>query len=108
MEKRKLEINEENVRLDKFIMNSIPDLSRTLIQEYIKEGHVLVNGKIEKASYKIKMNDDIEITIPDNKDMDVLPEDIPLDIVYEDQDVIVVNKPSGMIVHPSAGIYSGP
>ena len=58
MEKRKLEINEENVRLDKFIMNSIPDLSRTLIQEYFKEGHVLVNGKIEKASYKIKMNDD--------------------------------------------------
>ena len=67
MEKRKLEINEENVRLDKFIMNSISDLSRTLIQEYIKEGHVLVNGKIEKASYKIKMNDAIEITIPDNK-----------------------------------------
>ena len=99
MEKRKLEINEENVRLDKFIMNSISDLSRTLIQEYIKEGHVLVNGKIEKASYKIKMNDAIEITIPDNKEMDVLPEDIPLDIVYEDQDVIVVNKPSGMIVH---------
>ena len=107
MDKRKLEINEENVRLDKFIMNSISDLSRTLIQEYIKEGHVLVNGKIEKASYKIKMNDAIEITIPDNKEMDVLPEDIPLDIVYEDQDVIVVNKPSGMIVHPSAGIYSG-
>ena len=107
MEKRKLEINEENVRLDKFIMNSISDLSRTLIQEYIKEGHVLVNGKIEKASYKIKMNDAIEITIPDNKEMDVLPEDIPLDIIYEDQDVIVVNKPSGMIVHPSAGIYSG-
>ena len=81
MEKRKLEINEENVRLDKFIMNSISDLSRTLIQEYIKEGHVLVNGKIEKASYKIKMNDAIEITIPDNREMDVLPEDIPLDIV---------------------------
>ena len=55
MEKRKLEINEENVRLDKFIMNSISDLSRTLIQEYIKEGHVLVNGKIEKASYKLKL-----------------------------------------------------
>ena len=53
------------------------------------------------------MNDAIEITIPDNREMDVLPEDIPLDIVYEDQDVIVVNKPSGMIVHPSAGIYSG-
>ena len=107
MEKRKLEINEENVRLDKFVLQEMPNLSRTLIQEYIKEGYILVNGKNEKASYKIKMNDDIEITIPDNKDMDVLPEDIPLDIVYEDQDVIVINKPSGMIVHPSAGIYSG-
>lgn len=61
--KRKLEINEENVRLDKFVMQEMPDLSRTLIQEYIKEGHILVNGKNEKASYKIKMNDDIEVTI---------------------------------------------
>ena len=69
MEKRKLEINEENVRLDKFIMNSISDLSRTLIQEYIKEGHVLVNGKIEKASYKIKVSDAMEIRIPDKKKM---------------------------------------
>lgn len=63
--------------------------------------------KLKKQVIKIKMNDAIEITIPDNREMDVLPEDIPLDIVYEDQDVIVVNKPSGMIVHPSAGIYSG-
>lgn len=107
MEKRRLEINEENIRLDKFIMNEIPELSRTIIQEYIKDGNVLVNGKIEKASYKVKFNDDVEVTIPDNKDMDILPEDIPLDIAYEDSDVIVVDKPSGMIVHPSAGIYSG-
>lgn len=107
MEKRRLEISEENIRLDKFIMNEIPELSRTIIQEYIKDGNVLVNGKVEKASYKVKFNDDVEITIPDNKDMDILPEDIPLDIAYEDSDVIVVDKPSGMIVHPSAGIYSG-
>lgn len=107
MEKRRLEINEENIRLDKFIMNEIPELSRTIIQEYIKDGNVLVNGKVEKASYKVKFNDDVEVTIPDNKDMDILPEDIPLDIAYEDSDVIVVDKPSGMIVHPSAGIYSG-
>ena len=107
MEKRKLEINEENVRLDKFVMQEMPDLSRTLIQEYIKEGHILVNGKNEKASYKIKMNDDIEVTIPDNKDMDVLPEDIPLDIVYEDDNLMVINKPSGMVVHPAAGHFSG-
>lgn len=107
METKKLEISNENIRLDKFISLSMPDLSRTLIQQYIKEGLVKVNGQREKASYKIKLSDQIEITIPDNQEMDVLPEDIPLDIYYEDQDVIVVNKPSGMIVHPSSGIYQG-
>ena len=107
MEIKKLEIVNENIRLDKFISLSMPDLSRTLIQQYIKEGLVKVNGHSEKASYKIKLSDQIEITIPDNQEMDVLPEDIPLDIYYEDQDVIVVNKPSGMIVHPSSGIYQG-
>lgn len=107
METVKLVVNDENMRLDKFISLSMPDLSRTLIQQYIKEGYVLVNGQVEKASYKIKLEDDIEISLPDNKEMDVLPENIPLDIVYEDSDVIVVNKPTGMIVHPSSGIYSG-
>lgn len=107
METIKLIVQSENIRLDKFVSLSMPELSRTLIQQYIKEGIVLVNGKIEKASYKIKLNDDIEISLPENKEMDVLPENIPLDIVYEDRDVIVVNKPSGMIVHPSSGIYSG-
>ena len=107
METIKLIVQSENIRLDKFVSLSMPELSRTLIQQYIKEGIVLVNGKIEKASYKIKLNDDIEISLPENKEMDVLTENIPLDIVYEDRDVIVVNKPSGMIVHPSSGIYSG-
>ena len=107
MEIKKLIINDENIRLDKFISISLPDISRTLIQQYIKDGNVLVNGKREKASYKIKSHDDIEIHIPDNKEMDVLPENIPLDIIYEDKDVIVVDKPTGMIVHPSSGIYSG-
>ncbi|MGN1182365.1 MAG: RluA family pseudouridine synthase [Faecalibacillus sp.] len=107
MEIKKLEVNSEQIRLDKFISIAMPDLSRTLIQQYIKDGLVTVNGKAEKASYKIKNSDQIEISLPDNKEMDVLAEDIPLDIYYEDQDVIVVNKPSGMIVHPSSGIYSG-
>ncbi len=107
METVRLEVNEENIRLDKFITQALPELSRTLIQQYVKEGHVLVNGKSEKVSYKICLGDVIEINLPDNKEMDVLPEDIPLNVVYEDHDVIVVNKPSGMIVHPSSGIYSG-
>lgn len=107
MEIKKLNVDQENIRLDKFVSFAMADLSRTLIQQYIKEGNILVNGKAEKASYKIKMTDEIEVSLPDNQEMDVLPEDIPLDIFYEDQDVIVVNKPTGMIVHPSSGIYSG-
>lgn len=107
METKRLKVNEDNIRLDKFISLSMPELSRTLIQQYIKDGRILVNGKSEKASFKVKNDDDIEISLPDQQEMDVLPEDIPLDIVYEDSDVIVVNKPSGMIVHPSSGIYSG-
>lgn len=107
MEKMKLEVNKDQIRLDKMIASEMPDLSRTLIQNYIKDGHVLVNGRQEKASYKVCFNDCVEITIPDNRNMDILPENISLNIVYEDSDVIVVDKPSGMIVHPSSGIYSG-
>lgn len=107
MEIKKLKVNDENIRLDKFISDNVPELSRTLIQQYIKSGQILVNGKSEKASFKVKTDDEIEINLPDQQEMDVKAEDIPLDIVYEDSDVIVVNKPSGMIVHPSSGIYSG-
>lgn len=107
MEKIRLEVNEQNIRLDKFITMTMPDLSRTLVQQYVKEGFVLVNGKSEKASYKTCLGDVIEVSLPDSQEMDVLPENIPLNVVYEDHDVIVVNKPSGMIVHPSSGIYSG-
>ena len=98
---------ESGKRLDKVIGAHLSDLSRTSIQTMIKEGHVTVNAKSVKASYKVEEGDVIEVTIPDPKSTEILPEDIPLDIVYEDHDVIVVNKPSGMIVHPSAGIYSG-
>lgn len=107
MEKIRLEVNEQNIRLDKFITMTMPDLSRTLVQQYVKDGFVLVNGKSEKASYKTCLGDVIEVSLPDSQEMDVLPENIPLNVVYEDHDVIVVNKPSGMIVHPSSGIYSG-
>ena len=84
MEIKKLEITNDNIRLDKLISLSMPDLSRTLIQQYIKEGHVKVNGHQEKASYKVKLSDQIEVTLPDQKEMDVLPEDIPLDVYYEE------------------------
>ncbi len=99
--------NEDNFRLDKIIALNMKDLSRTMIQEMINRGLVSVNGKITKASYKTKLNDQIEIMIEDNTELDIEPENIPLKIVYEDKDVIVVDKPTGMIVHPSPGIING-
>lgn len=108
MEKINITIEDsQNLRLDKVIAAQLQDLSRTQIQDMINQGQVLVNQKKEKPSYKTKLNDQIEVTIPDNVELDVEAEDIPLNIVYEDQDVIVIDKPSGMIVHPSAGVMHG-
>ena len=95
---------EELVRIDKFLLNKL-DLTRTHIQKLILEGHVLVDGKISKANYKIKANDEIEVIIPELKEMDLTPKDINLNIVYEDSDIIVINKPKGIVVHPAPGHY---
>lgn len=94
-------------RIDKVLTQELQDFSRTQIQNMISKGCVEVNGKVIKASYKIELDDEVIVHVPEIESTDILPEDIPLDVVYEDQDVIVVNKPTGMIVHPSAGIYSG-
>lgn len=108
MEKYNLIVdNQDNFRLDKVIALNMEELSRTMIQEMISKGLVSVNGKVAKASYKTKLNDQIEITIESNNELDVEPENIPLKIIYEDKDVIVVDKPTGMIVHPSPGIIKG-
>lgn len=108
MEKITINITEEQSgRLDKLLANHLVEMSRTQLQEWISNGHVLINDKIEKASYKVKVGDVICIDVPENEELDIEPENIPLDIVYEDSDVVVVNKPSGMIVHPSLGIVSG-
>lgn len=105
---RKIKIEDkEGLRLDKSLSLHMPEVSRTLLQEWISEGCVRVNDSQEKASYKVKLEDVISIVIPENKNMDIEPENIPIEIIYEDADVIVVNKPSGMIVHPSLGITSG-
>ncbi|WP_297949951.1 RluA family pseudouridine synthase [uncultured Lactobacillus sp.] len=98
-----LEVKNEKGRLDKFVSEQIPDLSRTRVKELVKDKNILVNGKNEKVSYKIQAGDKIEVNIPAVKPLDVVPENIPLDIVYEDDDVIVVNKPQGMVVHPAPG-----
>ena len=108
MEKINIVVEENaNWRLDKIVAKKMPEFSRTRIQEMINHGLVLVNQKMEKPSYKIKIGDQIEIIVVDNTDLDLEPENIPLNIVYEDNDIIVVDKPSGMIVHPSPGIVHG-
>lgn len=107
MEKITINSTVGNIRLDKILASELEELSRTQIQEWISNGHVVVNHKVEKASYKVKIGDCIEIDVPKHVELDVEPEDIPLDIVYEDSDVIVINKPSGMTVHPSSGVMSG-
>ena len=94
-------------RIDKFLSCRLEEVSRSYIQKLIKEGHVSLNGKPVKANYKLGAGDEISVEIPEAKEPDILPEDIPLDILYEDQDILVVNKPKGMVVHPAAGHYSG-
>ena len=98
---------EEGERCDKYLSNLFPDLSRSFIQKQIEEGNLIINGAAKKANYKIKADDRIVLTIPSLKDPEIIPENIPLDIVYEDDDVAIVNKPQGMVVHPSCGHYSG-
>lgn len=94
-------------RIDKFLSESVPDLSRSYIQKLIKDGQVTVNNKIVKSNYKMNAGDLLLMEEPELQEPDIIAEDIPLDILYEDSDLLIVNKPKGMVVHPSAGHYSG-
>ena len=105
MNKYVVSLENSGVRLDKFLSNVLTDFSRTHIAKIIDEDQVLVNNKIAKASLKLKENDEVIINIPEAKELEVNKEDIPLDIVYEDQDILIINKPQGMVVHPSNGHY---
>ena len=95
------------IRLDKFIADNIEEVSRNAVISLIETGNVLVNQKTVAKSYKLKQNDIVNITIPDPVFDKAEPENIPLDIVYEDNDLLVVNKPKGMVVHPAPGNYRG-
>ncbi|MCS4461622.1 RluA family pseudouridine synthase [Clostridium botulinum] len=97
----------DNVRLDLYLSKIFEDKSRSYLQGIIDEGNVLVNNKEKKRNYKLKVRDNIEVNIPEPKLLQIEPEDINLDIIYEDKDVIVVNKPQEMVVHPAPGVYSG-
>ncbi|MCM1540850.1 MAG: RluA family pseudouridine synthase [Blautia sp.] len=109
MERFRFEITEEleDERIDKCLSMLIDSLSRSFIQKLIKEQAVTVNGVPVKGSYRVKTDDTVSFDLPEAVEPDIEPEDIPLDILYEDKDVIVVNKPKGMVVHPAAGHYSG-
>ncbi|MBQ3565711.1 MAG: RNA pseudouridine synthase, partial [Oscillospiraceae bacterium] len=98
-----LEVPQEadKLRLDKWLSEQITDLTRTALQNLIENGGVLVNGKTVAKNYKQKSGDSIKIIIPEPVELNTEPEDIPLDIVYEDESLLVVNKPKGMVVHPA-------
>ena len=102
-------IDEEQagIRIDKYLAETMPDLSRSYIQKLIKDGQVTVNQVPQKANYKIVVGDCLTVEEPELKEPDIVPENIALDILYEDKDLLIVNKPKGMVVHPSAGHYSG-
>ena len=97
--------DEEGDRLDVYLSEQLGDMSRSYIQKIIKDKKVEVNGKVEKAKYLVKEDDKIKIEIPTPKLLEVVPQDIPIDIVYEDNDVLIVNKPQNMVVHPAPGNY---
>lgn len=107
-----MEINEwrseqSGLRIDKYLSEQCPEFSRSYIQKLLKEEKVSVNGKIIKANYKVSSGDQITMEVPDPEEAEILPEDIPLHILYEDDYVLVVDKPKGMVVHPAAGHTSG-
>ena len=95
------------MRIDKFISQTYPTISRSMIQKLIDDNNVHVNGVIVKQSYKIVEGDEIEIEFPEPKEIDLKAQDIPLDIIYEDNDIIVVDKPKGLVVHPANGNPDG-
>lgn len=93
-------ISESNQRLDKALTKKLPHLTRTYIQKLIKNGDILVNNKKVNAHYKTKISDQVQINIPKPKKIEIKPEKIPLDIIYEDKNILVINKPAGLVVHP--------
>lgn len=109
MQEYRFQITEEleGERLDKALSLLIESLSRSFVSKLIKENKVCVNGKTVKSSYTLKCDDEVVFELPPSQEPDIEPENIPLDVLYEDSDVVVVNKPKGMVVHPAAGHYSG-
>lgn len=102
-----VEAPKEGIRLDQYLAKQGVSLSRSMIQKLLEEDNIVVNGKREKASYKVRQGDNIEITIEPPKEVKLEAEDIPLEVVYEDDDILVVNKQKGLVVHPGSGNWDG-
>jgi 23S rRNA pseudouridine1911/1915/1917 synthase len=107
MKTYKVTLLENGYRLDKALALFVPDQSRTYLSKLIDDGNCYVNGKPAKSSLKVKEGDEISLDIPEAQELNIKKEDIPLDIVYEDSDILVINKPQGMVVHPAAGHHEG-
>ncbi|QKS71504.1 RluA family pseudouridine synthase [Paenalkalicoccus suaedae] len=107
MEKHEFVSDVKSERLDKWLTDQHEDFTRSAVQQWITEGHVLVNGETSKSNYKLKLEDAIVVNVPEVQELKIEAEDLNLDVVYEDSDVIVVNKPRGMVVHPAPGHSSG-
>jgi 23S rRNA pseudouridine1911/1915/1917 synthase len=104
----KLQVEEKADRIDRYLSQHLPDLSRSRIQQLIEQGQVQVNDKIcTSKKVTVQSGDRISITIPEAKPLDLQPEAIPLDVLYEDDSLIIINKPAGLVVHPAAGHESG-
>lgn len=97
----------QDIRIDKYLNEFLKDNSRTYIQKLIKNGNVLVNDNLCKANYRVQSEDRISVDIPTPVTADILPENIPIDIIYEDDDILIVNKPKDLVVHPAPGHYTG-
>ena len=100
---KRIVVDIDNVRLDAYIAKKCEELSRTMIQRLIENGNVLVDGREKKISYKVQIGEVIQLNVPEAKEIGIKAQNIPLDVVYEDDDIIVVNKPKGMVVHPANG-----
>lgn len=99
--------NEKGIRIDRYLTDQMPEMTRSHIQKLIKDGHVLINDKPVKANYRLSFSEKIEVEIPEPEILEIEPENIPLDILYEDDDIIIVNKPKQMVVHPAPGHSHG-
>lgn len=97
----------DNERIDVYVSNQLQDMSRSSIQKLISDGNITVNNRKVKSNYKVKLNDSILVILPEPEVLDISAENIPIDIFYEDNDLAVINKPQGMVVHPAPGHFSG-